>query len=52
MCALGFYGETLSKEVIGLVDRWIILKCILKKYKGRSGLHSVGFGFGTSEGLL
>jgi hypothetical protein len=39
-------------EDMGLVDSRIILKWILKKCKGRSGLDSVGFGFGTSEGLL
>jgi hypothetical protein len=43
-----------SFEDMGLVDsrRRIILKWILKKCKGRSGLDSVGIGFGTSEGLL
>ena len=39
-------------EDLGLVDRRIILKWILKKYKGSCGLDSFGFGLGTTEGLL
>jgi hypothetical protein len=52
---VGFlWGNLKQRELLedmGSADRRIILKWILKKCKGRSGLDSVGFGLGISDGL-
>lgn len=56
MCALrvlwGNMKEREHLEDMGLADRRITLKWILKKCNERSGLDSVWFGLGTSQGLL